>query len=300
MNILIIGSKGFIGMHTLRYFTEQSHSVYGCDVVVDYTSENYILLDATNADFQEVFKSRQFDVCINCSGAASVPDSLIHPHRDFELNVNNVFKMLDAIRKHQPNCKFINLSSAAVYGNPSSLPVAENAPLRPVSPYGIHKQMAETILLEFHIHYNIPTLSLRLFSVYGPCLQKQLFWDLYKKMKTNSDEIIVLGTGNESRDFIYIQDLTRAIDITLQKATFDGKAYNCSNGVEILVRDAVEQFASALKWKGKITYTHHTRTGDPKNWQAEISWLKGMQYHPAIDMMEGLKNYVQWLKDENK
>ena len=193
MNILVIGSKGFIGSHMLQYFKEKEHMVFGCDVVVDYTQENYFLIDAVNANFKEIFDSNTFDVCINCSGAASVPDSIIHPMRDFELNVNNVFKLLDAIRKQQPSCKFINLSSAAVYGNPAVLPVKEDAALLPVSPYGLHKQMAESVLREFYTQFNISTLSLRIFSVYGPGLQKQLFWDLYRKMKTNPNEITVLG-----------------------------------------------------------------------------------------------------------
>jgi UDP-glucose 4-epimerase len=175
MNILVIGSKGFIGSHVLHYFKEQEHVVFGCDVVVDYTQENYFLIDTANADFQELFETTPFDVCINCSGAASVPDSIIHPQRDFELNVNNVFKLLDAIRKQQPSCKFINLSSAAVYGNPAVLPVKEDAALLPVSPYGLHKQMAESVLREFYTQFNISTLSLRIFSVYGPGLQKTTF-----------------------------------------------------------------------------------------------------------------------------
>lgn len=299
MNILVIGSKGFIGSHVLHYFKEQEHVVFGCDVVVDYTQENYFLIDAANADFQELFETTPFDVCINCSGAASVPDSIIHPQRDFELNVNNVFKLLDAIRKQQPLCKFINLSSAAVYGNPAVLPVAENTALLPVSPYGMHKRMAETLLQEFYTLFGIRTLSLRLFSVYGPGLKKQLFWDLYKKMSANPHEISVLGTGNESRDFIYIHDLTRVLDIVLQKAEFNGNAYNCSNGEEILIKDAIEQFSKAMNWNGSIVYSNQNRAGDPINWQADIAWLKNMQYAPDYSLQQGLNNYARWLQENN-
>ena len=299
MNILVIGSKGFIGSHVLDYFKVQKHAVFGCDVVVDYTQENYFLIDVANADFQELFETTPFDVCINCSGAASVPDSIIHPQRDFELNVNNVFKLLDAIRKQQPLCKFINLSSAAVYGNPAVLPVAENTALLPVSPYGMHKRMAETLLQEFHTHFGIRTLSLRLFSVYGPGLKKQLFWDLYKKMSANPNEINVLGTGNESRDFIYIHDLTRVLDIVLQKAEFNGNAYNCSNGEEILIKDAIEQFSKAMNWNGNIVYSNQNRAGDPINWQADIAWLKNMQYAPDYSLQQGLNNYAKWLQENN-
>lgn len=142
MKILIIGSKGFIGSHCLDYFTNQGHTVFGCDVVVDYTAKNYFLVDATNANYQELFASKSFNVCINCSGAANVQDSITNPQRDFQLNASNVFSLLNAIRIHNATCKFINLSSAAVYGHPITLPVNENQTLNPISPYGFHKKYA--------------------------------------------------------------------------------------------------------------------------------------------------------------
>src|SRR5687767_6850549 len=146
MKILIVGSKGFIGEHAYKFFSAQNqYETWGCDVVVDYNAPRYFLLDSTNSDFSELFEAVVFDVCINCSGAASVPDSLKFPLRDFTLNTFNVIKMLDAIRKYRPTCKFVNLSSAAVYGNPSSLPVGENSLPMPVSPYGLHKLQAEQL-----------------------------------------------------------------------------------------------------------------------------------------------------------
>jgi dTDP-glucose 4,6-dehydratase/UDP-glucose 4-epimerase len=135
MKILVIGSKGFIGSACVNYFSNQ-YDVWQADVVVDYTTPKYLLLDATNANYEEIFSVEQFDVCINCSGAASVPDSINHPQRDFTLNVFTIFKQLDAIRLKSPNCKYIHMSSAAVYGNPETLPISENHPLNPISPYG--------------------------------------------------------------------------------------------------------------------------------------------------------------------
>ncbi len=98
MNILIIGSKGFIGSHCVKYFSKK-HNVWECDVVPDYVSKNYFIVDATNADYNDIFQQQEFDVCINCSGASSVPDSIEKPQRDFILNTVNVYKQLDAIRR---------------------------------------------------------------------------------------------------------------------------------------------------------------------------------------------------------
>jgi UDP-glucose 4-epimerase len=119
-------------------------------------------------------------------------------------------------------------------------------------------------------------------------------------MKTNPNEITVLGTGKESRDFIYIYDLTRAVDIIIHKAIFNGNAYNCSNGIEIIISEAVKQLALVMEWNGKISYSQQTRIGDPINWKAEVSWLNEMQYKPVVSLQEGLNYYVKWLKKENK
>src|SRR6476620_7395882 len=140
MKILVIGSKGFIGLNVYDFLKKNNYEVLGCDVVTDYTDKNYFQIDATNSDFHHIFEKKNIGVYINCSGAASVPLSLEFPLKDFSLNTLNVFKILEAIRTYRPKCKFINLSSAAVYGNPDSLPIKEEAVLKPLSPYGIHKK----------------------------------------------------------------------------------------------------------------------------------------------------------------
>ena len=149
MKILVIGSKGFIGSHCVDYFSLK-HEVWGCDVVLDYNASNYISIDSVDSDFLGVFQNNKFDVCINCSGAANVPFSLEKPFNDFKLNTLNVFKLLEAIRLYAPDCKFITMSSAAVYGNPESLPIYETSNRLPVSPYGYHKAVSYT-------HLTLPT-----------------------------------------------------------------------------------------------------------------------------------------------
>jgi len=203
MKVLIIGSEGFIGKHLHRYMKDQGHEVWGADVVTRYADqENYFLVDASNSDFTSVFRQNQYDLCVNCSGAASVPESLKNPVRDYFLNTVNVFKLLDAIRSEQSSCRFINLSSAAVYGNPAQLPVIEAAITNPLSPYGIHKLQSEQICREFYEFHKIPTCSLRIFSVYGPGLQKQLFWDLLKRPGAERPFHCLEQEGNPGTSFM--------------------------------------------------------------------------------------------------
>lgn len=295
--ILVIGSNGFIGGNLYRFLiANTSFTVYGCDIQPQGSAVNYFQVDTVNAHFDPIFKTHSFDYCINCSGAASVPASLKDPLKDYELNTVNVFKILEAIRQHQPSCKFINLSSAAVYGNPTRLPISESDILQPVSPYGIHKMQAEQICRSFHEHWQLSTCCLRIFSAYGPGLMKQLLWDLYQK-SIDADAIELFGTGHETRDFIYIDDIVQALLLTIKNASFKGEVINVANGEQWSIKTIAETFYKALNWKGQLTFKGANRAGDPLNWEADISLLKRMGYSKSTDLEQGIRNYIQWLKE---
>lgn len=295
MRILVIGSKGFIGSHCVDYFSRK-HEVWGCDVVLDYNMPNYISIDAVDSDFLGIFEQRQYDVCINCSGAANVPFSLEKPFNDFKLNTLNVIKLLEAIRKHAPQCKFITMSSAAVYGNPEKLPIVEEQKKNPVSPYGYHKVMAELICEEYSKYWNIQTCCLRIFSAYGPRLKKQLFWDLYHKIK-EQDEPTLWGTGKESRDFIYISDIVRIIDLAISHSKLNGEVVNVANGKQITIAEVAETVRKMIGTSKEIKFNRAERKGDPINWEADIEIIESWGYRPSVELEEGVKEYISWVKE---
>jgi dTDP-glucose 4,6-dehydratase/UDP-glucose 4-epimerase len=295
MRILVIGSKGFIGSHCVDYFS-QGHEVWGCDVVLDYNTPNYISIDSVDSDFLGIFEQRQYDVCINCSGAANVLFSLDKPFNDFKLNTLNVFKLLEAIRKHAPQCKFITMSSAAVYGNPESLPIKESQTIKPVSPYGYHKVMAEMICEEYSRFWNIQTCCLRIFSAYGPGLKKQLFWDLYHKI-VSDDNPTLWGTGRESRDFIYISDIVRIIELAISHSTFNGEIVNVANGKQIEISKIAETVRKVTGTAKTIRFNGAERKGDPINWEADISIIKNWGYESNVELESGINDYITWVRE---
>lgn len=295
MKILIVGSRGFIGKHCVEFFSKD-HEVWGCDVILDYFSPNYLSIDAVDSDFLSLFQQNDFDVCVNCSGAANVPFSLEKPLNDFKLNTVNVFKLLEAIRIHTPNCRFITISSAAVYGNPQSLPIFEGQKCIPVSPYGYHKVMAEMICEEFHRFWGLKTCGIRVFSAYGPGLKKQLFWDMYHKIMSKN-ELVLWGTGNETRDFIYIKDLVKVIDLIITKGKFDGSIYNAANGEQRKISEVAELFVKVLGTGTNIIFNNETRMGDPLYWEADVTSIKKLGYQPSYCLEEGIAEYVEWIKN---
>ena len=296
MKIIVIGSKGFIGSHCMNFFDNPENVVYGCDIINDYNAKNYFLIESTNSDYRSIFEKNQFDICINCSGAANVSNSIENPLRDFALNSFNVFKILDAIRIYQPKIKFINLSSAAVYGNPQYLPIDEKHNINPISPYGFHKLQSENILFEFSELYQLNTCSMRVFSAYGEGLKKQLFWDLFKKLK-NSNNIELFGTGDESRDFIYIKDLLNVIKLVIEKANFEGEKINVANGIELKIREAVKTFFNIFNSKRDYIFTGVNKIGNPISWKADISIIKSFGYIQQYSIKQGLGNYIKWLEE---
>ncbi len=296
MKILIIGSEGFIGNHCVEYFQSKSNAIFGCDLLdLKGASYNYFKISRFAPNFDEIFMNYMFDVCINAAGSGSVPLSIEHPYADFEANSIDTFKLLEAIRLYNKHCKYVNISSAAVYGNPHKLPVNENDSIQPLSPYGWHKYYAELICKEYHTLYNIPTFSMRPFSVYGPGLKKQLFWDIYQKA-LNSKQLNLFGTGKESRDFIYITDLINCIDLILNEGSNNGEVYNAASGIEITIEEAAYCFVKHFDSSIKVGFTGNLREGDPNNWLADITAIKNIGYNPIVSLEEGLKKYCLWLK----
>lgn len=295
MKIIVIGSMGFIGSHAFDYFS-LTNEVWGADVIETKKQDNYFLLSKQNTSFEAIFENHQFDVCINASGNGSVPISINLPVFDFELNVTNTIKLLDSIRAHNPTCRFINMSSAAVYGNPVEIPVKESIPLKPLSPYGWHKLYAEQVCKEYFYLYNLHTINLRLFSVYGENLRKQLFWDIYQKcLRTNNVELF--GSGNETRDFIYIVDLMTALDCVVKRGLFDGEAVNVGSGLETTIKDAATIFCAAISDKIEIKFNKIVKPGDPLNWKADITSLQSFGFNPKFPITTGLTNTAIWLKE---
>lgn len=294
--ILVLGSEGFIGSNAVKYFLSQGYQVTKADIQLK-EEDNYILINAELPDFTSIFSGRTFDVCINATGAANVQLSFNHPGIDYSLNVANVYQILDAIRKYNPACKFINLSSAAVYGNPAETPIRETTPTDPLSPYGMHKLYSEQICREFSRFFHIQTISLRIFSAYGEGLRKQLFWDLFKKIRAAEGVVELFGTGKESRDFIYIRDLVEAIGCVVRNGTFDGSVINIASGTESTIEFAAQCFVKAFNKEITVRFRGDNKIGDPLNWRTDIQLLSSLGFNNRYSLEDGINNYVKWVKE---
>lgn len=300
MKVLIIGSKGFIGAALSAYLAQRGHDIVEADIVHEYGNPNYVQLDpnASDYEFESLFKEHNFNACVNCSGAAVVSESFTNTLHDYRLNTVNVYRILNAIRTNSPECKFINISSAAVYGNPRELPVKETHSVSPLSPYGFHKWQSEQICEYFSDIFSLNCVALRVFSAFGPGLRKQLFWDLYQKYLNSNGEIVLFGTGEETRDFIYIEDICRIIEKVIMSTSLVGfNVYNVGSGVESKIADVAKEFFSQLGFEGNITFTQELLPGYPTRWLADISLLKTFGINNFRSLEDGITEYLEWIKN---
>lgn len=298
--ILILGSNGFIGTNLVHYFSNASFLVEGCDIFdTENKSMQFHNLSDTDVTLERVLQSGQFDFCINAAGNGNVNFSVSNPDKDFESNVTFTFQILELLRAHSPACKYLHISSAAVYGNPEILPITETSKMHPVSPYGWHKLISEQICNEFYNLYGIHSAIIRPFSVYGPGLKKQIFWDVYNKSKDDNQTIELWGNGSEARDFIFITDLMQAIHTIIKHSSFHAEIFNVSSGEMTYIKDAVEIFLKKTNINKPIFFNGIHHAGNPFQWQADITKLQSLGFDAAVSMEEGLTLLSDWIKTQS-
>jgi UDP-glucose 4-epimerase len=293
-NILVIGSRGFIGMRMVSMALSRKFNVHGVDVIEFQQHEyKYEKISIFSTDFTKLLSTFKYEFIINCAGSGNVGFSVEHPLSDYELNTRGVIYILDTIRLYQPECRYIHLSSAAVYGNPLDLVISENSSIEPISPYGYHKWQSELICKEYAYLFNLSTLVIRPFSVYGPGLRKQLLWDIFQKAKKN-DVVELWGTGEETRDFIYVDDLC---EIILKLVMLDLPKFeilNLAMGQSISISNIAELLISKLGFKNTIKFNNMVKPGDPRFWKTDVSKLTKYGLKTSVSLDKGINETAKW------
>jgi UDP-glucose 4-epimerase len=302
--ILVTGAGGFLGSHICAYFGKRGHSIAALDkfspahlpVEIYPNLSGFFEIALPDSTFVTILRQFEPSLLIHCAGSASVPYSMQEPYDDFRQSAGVTSFVLDMIREHMPSCHFAFLSSAAVYGNPGTLPVKEDFPCRPISPYGYHKYMCELLCQEYDALYNIKSSVLRIFSAYGERLRKQVVFDLCRKFSdTSSGPVEVYGTGDETRDFIHAADIAQTVDcIYTSKAS---GVFNVASGIQTSIREIAEIIKDQLQSNKEIVYNGHSRPGDPLYWQADISRLSSLGFRQQIILQEGINKYCSWFND---
>lgn len=296
--VLITGAAGFLGHHVVSRFAEEGWKVVAIDHVSPLSADfgvhvAYHRLELPNALFGSLVAAESPDVCVHCAGSASVGLSLENPDIDFRGNTVLTFEVLEALRRHAPGCRFLLLSSAAVYGNPSGLPVSEGHAPSPLSPYGFHKLQCEMLCTEYSRFFEQPTAIARIFSAYGPGLQRQVIWEICRRALTEG-AVSLHGTGRESRDFIHAKDIARGLCVLAEEGPAIGEIYNLSSGREVSIAELANLVLAELAPGMKPQFDGRATPGDPLNWRADISKITALGFAPQIELEDGLREVARW------
>jgi UDP-glucose 4-epimerase len=299
--VLITGCNGFIGRYLIRFYKSRGDFVYGIhrkqEGNISCENVKFLRHDLEFEDMGDIYRAISPDVFIHCAGNAHVGVSIEYPEIDFQSNVGILYKTLSSITRANIKPKVIFLSSAAVYGNPKNLPITENTYCNPISPYGFHKKVCEDLCNYFRNSYGMNISIARIFSAYGDGLRKQILWDMYKKYLRNKC-IELFGTGNETRDFIHINDVVQAVNLIVEKES-PQFIYNIGNGEETSIRLLSEEFAKCLcVEKNNVKFNGEEKTGDPLNWRADITRIKELGYSKGVNLKDGIESYVKWVRKD--
>lgn len=294
--LLVTGVAGFLGRYIAREFAQAGWRVLGIDAVLPEKVPRGIefhLMRLPSDELDALLTQAAPAACIHAAGRASVASSLQDPAPDFRDGVVLTFALLDALRRCAPRCRMVLLSSAAVYGDPASLPVRETDTIAPLSPYGYHKRQCELLLEEFSRLYALPALAVRIFSAYGPGLRRQVVWDICERALTTG-RIVLRGTGAESRDFVHASDIARAIARLVEHAPAAGEAYNLASGTETTICELATRLAADLGLDVQPEFDGQRTAGDPLHWRADLTRLQALGFSPAVPLEEGLRDVAAW------
>ena len=303
--VVITGAAGFIGRRVACRFAQEGYRVVGIDTLAPENApladfRRYVRLALPSPKAATVLAEVQPDVCVHCAGRASVGASMAEPAEDFYESPVLTFELLNTLRLRVPTCRFLFVSSAAVYGNPEPLPVAEDRAPDPISPYGYHKLYCEQLCHEFHKLYGIRAAAARIFSAYGAGLRRQVIWDICRKVLTEP-RVELLGTGAESRDFIHAIDIARGLDLLAHEAPMEGEVYNLCCGTETSVERLAAMIVEYLGETGnakRIVFDKTVPPGTPLRWKGDIGKIAALGFQPSISLEHGLRATAAWCRAE--
>jgi UDP-glucose 4-epimerase len=297
MRVLITGGAGFIGAALANRLVAEGHHVRVLD---DLSAGDPSRLDRrvvfTRGDVRDVPKLWTLLQGISCvfhlAARVSVPESVLYPREYNEVNVGGTVSLIQAARDAGVG-RVVFASSGAVYGDQESQPVAETAWPHPRSPYAVSKLASEQYVDTLGQLYRIETVSLRIFNAYGPGqfvpASHAPVIPFFLKQALSGGSVIVFGPGQQTRDFVYIDDVVDALAAASEAADVNRRVVNVGSGEETSVSRLVDRIAHVI---GREVHSLHSQadTGGVSRLVADLTLAKSLLgYAPKVDIEAGLR-----------
>jgi UDP-glucose 4-epimerase len=305
MRYLVTGGAGFIGSNTVDELVRR-----GDDVVVldDLSTGKAANLDQVRTKIRLIQDSitnlealrgtcRGVDCVIHLAAQTSVPRSVKDPIETNLINVDGTLNVLVAARDAKVK-RVVFACSCAVYGITSVLPIKESTSLAPISPYGLSKQVGEAYGRVFQELYGLEFVSLRYFNVFGPRQDPGSPYSgvlsIFNAALLGGTQPTIYGDGEQSRDFVYVENVVEAILLAAEGKGAPGLALNIGTGNRYTLNQTLALLEKITGRPARAKYTA-PREGDIRDSQADISLAKeALGYHPRFEFEEGLKRTWEW------
>jgi UDP-glucose 4-epimerase len=300
--VLVTGGAGFIGSHLVGKLFEKGYHVKVLDNLSTGKLSNFSsktlsngAVDFVKGDIRDsglVEKCcAEADVVIHLAAQTSVPFSMQNPDFNNDVNVKGTLNLLNSSAKAKIK-RFLFISSCAVYGEPTYLPVDEKHPTNPISPYAESKLAAEQECLRLNDEGAFESVVFRLFNVYGPKQGLSEYSGVITKFIDRIKQklpLIIYGDGSQTRDFVYVNDIVNAIVLSLENKKAPGNIFNVGTGRAIALQELANTMLSLTGEDLKIVNAE-PRLGDIKHSYADITKANQLLgYKPKFSLKEGLE-----------
>ena len=303
MKVFVTGGAGFIGSALSYSLLKNGHQVTIFDNLSNSSKEatseliengaKFVKGDVT--DYNSLAKAlSDFDVAAHLAAKINVQESIKNPDNTRKININGTINLLRACVENKTK-NVIIASTAAVYGTPKKLPLLENSPTSPISPYSESKLAMEQHIREFSTKYGVNCITLRFFNVYGKSQSDAYAGVITKFLKNISENkpLLIFGDGSYTRDFIHIDDAVDAINNAIEKIEEKrGDCYNIATGRAVSIKELAELMLSISGKKLEIKF-EPPKKGDIPHSQANIDLAKKeLGFFPKISLKEGLEKLL--------
>jgi len=301
----ITGGAGFIGSNILTGLTERGTPV----TVIDDLSSGYranlapftgvSFRHASILDAKQVAKGvRGIDTLYHLAASVGNKRSIDNPLLDAEINVLGTLTVLEACRRAGVR-KLVDSSSAGIFGELKQIPIREDHPIEPDTPYGASKLAAEKHCLVYGKLYDLDTIALRYFNVYGPNQRFDQYGNvipIFVFQLLRGEPITIFGDGEQTRDFVSVHDVVQA---NLRAAASDATgAFNIASATRITINHLVELICDLIPGRHEVRYGP-PRPGDVRDSLADISAARdAFGFEPTVSIEEGLAEYLAWAQEE--
>jgi UDP-glucose 4-epimerase len=297
--VTVTGAYGFIGRHVARRWAAagwrvigMGHGSWSREDWKAWGIDEWHAVDITLETL--VTYAGEPEQIVHCAGSGSVAFSVAHPYQDFQRSAQTTIATLEYARLHAPSARIVLLSSGAVYGNAEQVPTPEMAPLAPASPYGVHKAIAEQLCASYAREHRLSVAIVRLFSIYGNGLRKQLLWDACRKLRDG--DTVFAGTGAERRDWLHVSDAVELLMAAAEHATADCPIVNGGSGRSASVAEVLAMLQRAFPAVNAVRFSGSQRKGDPEHFHADIARACNWGWQPAVSLEDGIAQYLAWLQ----